>query len=39
MLSPKEKKEIQEETKLYPYPAAACIDALENCAGTPGMDL
>jgi NADH-quinone oxidoreductase subunit E len=29
MLSPKEKKEIQEETKLYPYPAAACIDALK----------
>jgi NADH-quinone oxidoreductase subunit E len=29
MLSPKEKKEIQEEIKLYPYPAAACIDALK----------
>jgi NADH-quinone oxidoreductase subunit E len=29
MLSPKEKKEIQEEIKLYPHPAAACIDALK----------
>jgi NADH-quinone oxidoreductase subunit E len=29
MLSDKEKKEIQEETLLYPYPAAACIDALK----------
>ena len=29
MLSPKEKEKIQEETKLYPYPAAACIDALK----------
>jgi NADH-quinone oxidoreductase subunit E len=29
MLNPKEKKEIQEEIKLYPYPSAACIDALK----------
>jgi NADH-quinone oxidoreductase subunit E len=29
MLSPKEKEEIQDEIKLYPYPAAACIDALK----------
>jgi NADH-quinone oxidoreductase subunit E len=29
MLSDKEKKEIYEEMKLYPYPAAACIDALK----------
>jgi NADH-quinone oxidoreductase subunit E len=29
MLSPKEKEKIQEEIKLYPYPAAACIDALK----------
>ena len=29
MLSPKEKEEIQEEIKLYPYKAAACIDALK----------
>jgi NADH-quinone oxidoreductase subunit E len=29
MLSPKEKEEIHEEIKLYPYPAAACIDALK----------
>ena len=29
MLSPEEKKEIQEETKLYPYRSAACIDALK----------
>jgi NADH-quinone oxidoreductase subunit E len=29
MLSHKEKEEIQEETRLYPYPGAACIDALK----------
>ncbi len=29
MLSIKEKEEILEETGLYPYPAAACIDALK----------
>lgn len=29
MLSTKEKEEIHEEIKLYPYPAAACIDALK----------
>jgi NADH-quinone oxidoreductase subunit E len=29
MLSEKEIEEIREETKLYPYPAAACIDALK----------
>jgi NADH-quinone oxidoreductase subunit E len=29
MLSHKEKEEIQEETRLYPYRAAACIDALK----------
>jgi NADH-quinone oxidoreductase subunit E len=29
MLSQKEKEEIQEETRLYPYRAAACIDALK----------
>jgi NADH-quinone oxidoreductase subunit E len=29
MLSEEEIKEIQEETKQYPYPAAACIDALK----------
>jgi NADH-quinone oxidoreductase subunit E len=29
MLSPKEKEEIQEEIKLYPYKSAACIDALK----------
>ena len=29
MLSNKEKEEIHEEIKLYPYPAAACIDALK----------
>jgi len=29
MLTEKEKKEIQEEILLYPYPAAACIDALK----------
>ena len=29
MLSHKEKEEIQEETRQYPYPAAACIDALK----------
>ena len=29
MLSPKEKEEIQEEIKLYPYRSAACIDALK----------
>jgi NADH-quinone oxidoreductase subunit E len=29
MLSDREKKEIMEEMKLYPYPAAACIDALK----------
>lgn len=29
MLSQKEKEEIKEETKLYPYPEAACIDALK----------
>ncbi len=29
MLSDKEKKEIHEEIKLYPYPGAACIDALK----------
>lgn len=29
MLSAEELKEIQEEAKQYPYPAAACIDALK----------
>jgi NADH-quinone oxidoreductase subunit E len=29
MLSAKEKQEIHEETKIYPYRAAACIDALK----------
>lgn len=29
MLSEEEKKEIQEEIKQYPYPSAACIDALK----------
>ncbi len=29
MLSHIEKEEIQEETRLYPYPGAACIDALK----------
>jgi NADH-quinone oxidoreductase subunit E len=29
MLSEEEKKEIQKEIKQYPYPAAACIDALK----------
>lgn len=29
MLSDKEKEEIHEEIKLYPYPGAACIDALK----------
>ncbi len=29
MLSDREKKEISDEMKLYPYPAAACIDALK----------
>ena len=29
MLSEQEKIEIQEEIKQYPYPAAACIDALK----------
>jgi NADH-quinone oxidoreductase subunit E len=29
MLSNKEKEEIREETKHYPYPAAACIDVLK----------
>ena len=29
MLSEKEKEEINEEIKLYPYPGAACIDALK----------
>ena len=29
MLSHKEKEEIQEETRLYTYPGAACIDALK----------
>jgi NADH-quinone oxidoreductase subunit E len=29
MLTEKEKKEIHEEIKLYPYPAGACIDALK----------
>lgn len=29
MLTDKEKEEIKEETKLYPYPGAACIDALK----------
>jgi NADH-quinone oxidoreductase subunit E len=29
MLTDIEKEEIQEETKLYPYRAAACIDALK----------
>jgi NADH-quinone oxidoreductase subunit E len=29
MLSDKEKDEIREETLLYPYPGAACIDALK----------
>jgi len=29
MLSYIERKEIEEELKLYPYPAAACIDALK----------
>lgn len=29
MLSEREKKEIHEEINLYPYPGAACIDALK----------
>lgn len=29
MLSAREKAEIQKEVKLYPYPGAACIDALK----------
>lgn len=29
MLSDKERDEIREETLLYPYPGAACIDALK----------
>jgi NADH-quinone oxidoreductase subunit E len=29
MLSLKEKAEIEEESRLYPYPAAVCIDALK----------
>lgn len=29
MLTEEEIKEIREETKFYPYPAAACIDALK----------
>jgi NADH-quinone oxidoreductase subunit E len=29
MLTEKEKEELQEEMKLYPYPAAACVDALK----------
>jgi len=29
MLTEKEKYEILEETKLYPYPEAACLDALK----------
>jgi NADH-quinone oxidoreductase subunit E len=29
MLTEQEKKEIQEEIKLYPYPHAACLDALK----------
>jgi NADH-quinone oxidoreductase subunit E len=29
MLSEKEKREIEEEIRQYPYPAAACIDALK----------
>jgi NADH-quinone oxidoreductase subunit E len=29
MLSDKEKEEISEEIKIYPYPSAACIDALK----------
>ena len=29
MLSDKEKEEIHKEMKLYPYPGAACIDALK----------
>jgi NADH-quinone oxidoreductase subunit E len=29
MLTDKEKEEIREEKELYPYPAAACIDALK----------
>jgi NADH-quinone oxidoreductase subunit E len=29
MLSKHEKEEIREEVKLYPYPQAACIDALK----------
>lgn len=29
MLSDKEKEEIHEEISLYPYPGAACIDALK----------
>ena len=29
MLTDKEKEEIQEEILLYPYPSAACIDALK----------
>jgi NADH-quinone oxidoreductase subunit E len=29
MLTDKEKEEIREEIMLYPYPAAACIDALK----------
>ncbi len=29
MLTDKEKEELEEEMKLYPYPAAACVDALK----------
>jgi NADH-quinone oxidoreductase subunit E len=29
MLSHQEKEEIQKEMELYPYPQAACIDALK----------
>jgi NADH-quinone oxidoreductase subunit E len=29
MLNDKEREEIHEEMRLYPYPAAACIDALK----------
>jgi NADH-quinone oxidoreductase subunit E len=29
MLTAQEKKEIEEEAKLYPYPSAACLDALK----------
>jgi len=36
MLSEKEETEIMEEVKRYPYPAAACIDALKIVQGHRG---